>query len=110
MDVPYERLGTDRVVISLKDFENMLDVIAYDEAKAQPEDALPAAFTLSLIQGESPLKAYRKHRGLSQATLSQSAGTPQGLISEIETGKKKGSVTTLKALANALDIEVDDLL
>lgn len=110
MDVPYEMLGTDKVVISLKDFRNMMDIIAYDQAKARPEEAFPVAFTLRLIQGENPLKAFRRHRGLSQVELHTLSGVPQALISEIETGKKKGSIKTLKALANALDIEVDDLL
>lgn len=110
MDVPYEMLGKDKVVISIKDFEHMLDVIAFDEARAHPEEAFPAELTLRLIQGENHLKVFRKYRGLSQTELSERAGVGQGLISEIETGKKKGSVKSLKALADVLEIEVDDLL
>ncbi|MCB1531518.1 MAG: helix-turn-helix transcriptional regulator [Alphaproteobacteria bacterium] len=110
MDVDYEMLGTEKVVISLKDFEMMLDIIAYDEAKARKEEAFPAAFAARLIKGENRLKAYRTYRKLSQAALAKAASVPQGLISEIETGKKTGSINTLKALADVLSIEVDDLL
>jgi transcriptional regulator with XRE-family HTH domain len=31
-------------------------------------------------------------------------------VSEIETGRKRGSITTLRALARALSVDVDDLL
>ena len=110
MDIDYEMLGTEKVVISLKDFQNMLDIIAYDKSKAQIEEAFPAELALKRAQGENSLKVFRKYRGLSQAALATRSGVGQGLISEIETGKKQGSVNSLKALAKILDIEVDDLL
>jgi mRNA interferase RelE/StbE len=30
-------------------------------------------------------------------------------VAEIETGRKQGSITTLRALASALDVTLDDL-
>lgn len=110
MDVEHERLGNDKVVISLKDFEDMLDIIAYDQAKLRTETSFPVTATIKIIQGEAPLKTFRKHHNMSQAELSKRSGVPQGLISEIETGKKQGSVTSLKALADTLQVQIDDLL
>ena len=110
MDIEYEMLGKDKVVINLRDFETILDLITYDKAKARSEQAFPAELTLQLVAGENPLKSYRKHRGLSQKNLSSQANVPQGLISEIENGKKTGSVNSLKALAQALNIDIDDLV
>ena len=110
MDIEYELQGKDKVVISLRDFENMLDVIAYDKTKTSPEELFPAEFSAKLIKGENPLKAFRKYRRLSQAVLAEHARVPQGLISEIETRKKKGSINTLKALATALNVDIDDLI
>ncbi len=110
MNVPHEMLGTDKVVISLKDFENMLDLIAYDQSKPCTEEMFPATLTIQLIEGTSPLKAFRKHRGLSQSALGELSGIGQGLISEIESGKKQGSIDTLKALSDALNVDIGDLL
>lgn len=110
MDIDYEMLGKDRVVITLKDFENMLDVIAYDEVKAQPEESFPSALTVRILNGEHPLKVFRSHRGLSQTQLSEKTGVAQAQISEIERGHKTGSVSSLHAIAQALDISIDDLI
>lgn len=112
MDIDYELLGNDKAVISLKDFELMQDMIAYDHAKAEQteEDLSPIDIALHISEGESPLKVYRKHRNLSQKELSTHSNVPQGLISEIETGKKQGSLNSLIALSNTLKVTVDDLL
>jgi transcriptional regulator with XRE-family HTH domain len=42
--------------------------------------------------------------------LEKKSGVKQSYISEIETRKKTGSVATLKALADALNLTVDDLI
>ncbi len=110
MDVEYELLGKNKVVISLKDFENMLDIISYDKIKFSTEEFFPATFTEKLIQGESPLRAFRKHRNMSQTSLAEISGVAQSMISDIEKGKKTGSVAALKALATTLNIGIDDLI
>ncbi|PJB73065.1 MAG: hypothetical protein CO093_01620 [Alphaproteobacteria bacterium CG_4_9_14_3_um_filter_47_13] len=63
-----------------------------------------------LINGENSVLVYRDYRGLSQAALSEKSGIRQSLLSEIESGKKTGSVATLKALAQALEVDIDDLV
>jgi transcriptional regulator with XRE-family HTH domain len=42
--------------------------------------------------------------------LEKKEGVKQSYISEIETSKETGSVGTLKALADALNLTVDDLI
>jgi transcriptional regulator with XRE-family HTH domain len=42
--------------------------------------------------------------------LETKSGIKQSYISEIETGKKPGSIATMKALADALDVTIDDLV
>ncbi len=81
------------------------------EARGGPSpDALPAELVNRLMEGEHPLRIWREHRGLTLAALAERAGVPDGYISEIETGKKPGSIRTLKALAHALDVDLDDLV
>lgn len=94
--------------------EHMSDIAAYDRAIAAlasgDEERIPAAFANRLINGESPLLVFRQLRGLTQSTLATRAGIGRVLVAEIETGRKQGSVTTLRKLAEALDISVDDLV
>lgn len=52
------------------------------------------------------LKAAREAKGLSQRALSQIAGVPQAQISKIESNTVDLRLTSLLALAHALDLEV----
>ncbi|NHQ75088.1 helix-turn-helix transcriptional regulator [Roseovarius gahaiensis] len=52
------------------------------------------------------LKAAREKKGLSQRTLSARAGVPQSHISKIESGVVNLTVSSLTAIANALDLEL----
>lgn len=56
------------------------------------------------------LEAWRAHRGLSQEDLAEKSGVSTGQISLIESRKSAGSPETLEKLANALQIEVGELL
>ena len=93
--------------------EDLADLQSYDRAKAAlsagEEELVPADYVNRLLNGENPLRVYRDLRGLTQATLAAKAGVNRVTVAEIETGRKQGSVTTLRALANALDVTLDDL-
>lgn len=93
--------------------EDLADLQSYDRAKAAlaagEEELVPADYANRLLNGESPLRVYRDWRGLTQASLAARAGVNRVTVSEIETGRKQGSVTTLRVLANALDVALDDL-
>ena len=52
------------------------------------------------------LKEARKNKGLSQRDLSDRAGVPQSHISKIEGGGVNLTVSSLAAIANALDLEI----
>lgn len=93
--------------------EDLADLQAYDRAKAQlaagEDELIPATYANRLIEGESPLRVYRDLRGLTQAALAERAGVNRVTVAEIETGRKQGSISSLRALAVALDVTVDDL-
>ena len=93
--------------------EDLADLQSYDRAKAAlaagEEELVPADYVNRLLNGESALRVYRDLRGLTQAALAARAGVNRVTVTEIETGRKQGSVTTLRALANALDVALDDL-
>jgi DNA-binding XRE family transcriptional regulator len=73
------------------------------------EELLPAVLVDRLLDGESPIRVWREHRGLTTHALAERAGLAQAYVSQIETGKRSGSLDTLTRLAAALGVTVDDL-
>ncbi len=56
------------------------------------------------------LRAARRRRRLSLRDLAARLGLSPSLISQVETGRAKPSVSTLYAIANELDVSLDELL
>nr|WP_321457245.1 helix-turn-helix transcriptional regulator [uncultured Cohaesibacter sp.] len=82
----------------------------YDKAKEEDGEYFPSKVVDALLSGENPVKVYRKYRGITQKQLADSVGVKQEMISQIESGKRKGSIDTVKALADILGVDVDDLV
>ena len=93
--------------------EDLADLQAFDRAKAGlasgKDELIPAEYGNRLLNGESALRVYRDLRSLTQVALAEKAGVSRVTIAEIETGRKKGSIATLRALADALGVTLDDL-
>ena len=102
----YERLCTVE-----EDFEDLQATLAVETRIAAGADELvPARIADRLIDGEPPLRVWREYRGLSQSALARGTGVNRVQIVEIEGGRNTGSVHTLRRLADALGISVDDLV
>ena len=56
------------------------------------------------------IKEFRIHNDWSQVALSQKAGVSVNFINDIESGKKWASPATMVKIANALDVQVYELL
>jgi transcriptional regulator with XRE-family HTH domain len=56
------------------------------------------------------LRRARTSRGLSLRSVAKRLGVSPSLISQVETGRAKPSVSTLYALANELGVSLDELL
>ena len=56
------------------------------------------------------IATIRKAQGLSQEMLSEHAGITPTNLSHIERGQTKGSIDTMVALANALNVTPNDFL
>lgn len=61
------------------------------------------------VVGENVTK-YRKAAGLSQAALAERIGVSVPFLSRVERGQKLMKLTTLLAIAQALDVSCDALL
>ena len=86
------------------------DLAVYRAAKALPEEELiPARVIHRILDGESAVAVWREHRGLTLTALAKAAGLSTPYVSQIETGKRVGTVTALRAIAKALNIGLDEL-
>lgn len=103
--ITYAKADVDQLFETLEDLEARAAF-----ATTRAEEKLPAEVVRRLCAGDSPVKVFREHRGLSAAELAARAGLSRSYLSEIERGRKSGSAIALAALAAALEVTVDDLL
>lgn len=94
--------------------EDLADIAAYDRVKSElaagREELIPSAFADRLIDGENAIRVYRDLRQMTQAALASASGVNRVQIVDIESGRKTGSVATLRKLASALSVSIDDLV
>lgn len=90
--------------------EDLADLQAYDRAIAAGDESIPAEAVKRMIDGESPLRVYRELRGQSQMGLAKASGVNRVQIADIEAGRSKGSIETVRKLATALGVTIDDLV
>lgn len=113
--------GERMVMLSETDYNKLMELVedAEDAASIElfkarlargAEELIPAEFVNRMLEGENHLRVWREYRGLTMAALAEKADVAQSYISEIETGKKEGSVATMKKLAEALRVTIDDLV
>lgn len=81
-----------------------------DSVAAGEEELLSDAELDALLTAASPVGFWRRKRGLTQAALAQAAGVTQGRISQMERNAGGVSVETLKKVAEALRVSLDDLV
>lgn len=95
------------------DAEMLADVKAFDAAKTGIErgddEVVPFEVVERRVAGESPLRVWREYRGLTQEGLAAESGVSRVMIAAIEAGHKRGGVATLKKLAVALKLSLDNL-
>ena len=63
-----------------------------------------------LLAGDNPVRVWREHRGIKVGELATATKLSQAYVSQIEAGKREGSLGAMKAIATALDVTADDLL
>ncbi|MFQ5535481.1 MAG: helix-turn-helix domain-containing protein [Sphingomonadales bacterium] len=113
--------GEQMVILPRKEYEQLCeaaedadDVRAYDEAKrrlaAGEDEMVPGEFADRILDGENPVRVWREYRGLSVKELAEKAEISAAYLSQIEGGAREGSVSTMKALATALNLDLDDLV
>ena len=57
--------------------------------------------------GENALRVVRQWRGKTQLSIAHKTGIGQGYISDLESGRRKGTTAALKKIAGALKVPLD---
>ncbi len=73
------------------------------------EEDLPDEMVARLLAGDNPIRVWREHRGMTGRRLAEAVDIQQSYISQIETGKREGTIDVLRRIATALGITLDDL-
>ena len=94
----------------VEQLEELDDIRAYDRAKAKPQEFVPIEIADRMLAGESPIRVWREHRGMTQAGLAEACGVSKPYLSQLEGAKRTPSVAVAKKLAAALAVDVDDLI
>lgn len=108
--------GTELVVLRAVDYDllsaladdrdDVVTALASEARIAAGEGTMPGPVLTRILDGASPLAAWRAHRGFSQAELARRSGLSQVWVSRIEAGGGHGTPATRRKLADALDAPV----
>ena len=94
--------------------ENFQDLQDYDKAKTAlargEEELIPAEVVNTFLDGENAIKVWREFRGMTQAELAQQGKISTPYLSQLESGKRQGSVEVFSALARVLHVALEILL
>ena len=77
---------------------------------AEGAPLLPKPVVDRLADGENPVRVLREWRDVTQFYLSFKTNLSQGYISDVETGRRKGTVAALRLIADALKVPLDLLV
>lgn len=94
----------------LEKAELLEDRAAYEKARQDDDELIPSELVYRLLDGENKIKVWREYRQMTQAELAEKSGMAQATIAQMEGGKRVSSVTALKKVAGALDLDLDDLV
>ncbi|UWZ79273.1 helix-turn-helix transcriptional regulator [Geoalkalibacter halelectricus] len=104
--IPYEDYL--RMLAQIEDKVDAQAVAEFHENYvAGREQLVPAEILRRELEGESPIKLWREHRGLIQQELADRVGISKPYLSQIESGKRQGTIETLSAIARALDVSLE---
>ncbi len=108
--------GEELTIMPRAAYEALID--AADEAQdlidvraRRDEPTISHDLAMAVIKGEmSPVEAWRKELGLTQAQLAEKADVRAATISDIESGKSRGRMDVMQRIAAALGLGLDDLV
>lgn len=74
---------------------------------AEGAPLIPIEVVNRLTSGENPVRVFREWKGLTQVELAARVALSQGHVSDIESGRRVGTVAVLRQIADALGVPLD---
>jgi DNA-binding XRE family transcriptional regulator len=105
---------SDTVTLTRAEYEDLID--QRDAAVAMRAVASGAMETLTeeeldaYLAAATPLAFWRRHRGMTQASLAALVQVSQAYMAQIETGRRVGDVQLHARIAKALSVRMEDLV
>ena len=87
--------------------EDRVDAAIVRAFQKNPSATVSDAVLGDILDGGHPIKAFREHRGLTQAQLAKASGTSSVYISQIERGGRRAGRKLRAKLAKALAVSPD---
>jgi len=107
--IPYDEYVKIQGLI--EDIEDKRDIEEYFKLiQSGEEQTIPSEVTFAILQGVNPIRAWREYKQIKVKELANRAGITPSYLSQIETGKRNPTIDTLKAIAQALGIDVEMLI
>ena len=99
-----------REIISLLD--DTEDFSAIDRALIEDKagETVPSETVYAILNGVPPLRAWRQCRGFTLESLAERVGVSKGYLSQIENGRKPGTLGILRRISIVLSVTIDDLV
>jgi DNA-binding XRE family transcriptional regulator len=91
-----------RIEATLDDRADAAAVRSFEE---NPNETFPDQVVAAVLEGEHPIRAFRAHRGMTQAQLAKAAGTSAVYLSQIERGDRRAGRKLRAKLARALRLD-----
>ncbi len=103
---------SNRPAREVEELEDQVDALAARLARIETanDEFIPWDMHKRLSTGESPIKVWREHRGMSAADLAAASGVSAGQLATLEAGTSEPGLRLMARIARALRVDVDDLV
>lgn len=96
---------------ALEDAEDIKEIEENLKALQEGKEiTVPGEVTFAILDGISPIRAWREHKQIKMNELSKKVGISSAYLSQIENGKRNPTIDTLKAIAKELEIDIEMLI
>lgn len=107
--LPYEEYNS--MIDELEDLQDLRDFdTAMKKIEEGEKDFVSSTVVYRILDGIHPVKAWREYRKMSLNELARQCKVSGSAISMIENGKREPSIKLLKVIAEALEVDLDDLV
>ena len=107
--LPYEVYV--KMIEILEDARDIADAKEVASRIAQGEgEYYPSEVVNAILNGENKIKVFREYRGITQEALAEKINKSVAMVRKLENGSSDGSISTIKAISDALKVDVEVLI